>query len=208
MFLQYWFFNVFVTLHGNWNYWLSTSSHNYMLCKSVYIVCCNTTALPIHRLLIYHSSTQHSAPQVQFLAVLQCSSRRRDGNTTTATYHSCSRLWTQLKAWVILILYIWSEFFGRSHWYEFTVCMESISKYGIWNIVNKQSRTHSINEWNFLMPIVKDLYHLLTLCLLSSACLRWHMELPPNFTILSNIWQQILHSIPQNNCQDKRKFHS
>ncbi len=31
---------------------------------------------------------QHTAPQVHFLAVPQCSSQRRDGNMTTATYHN------------------------------------------------------------------------------------------------------------------------
>ncbi len=42
----------------------------------------------MYRLHIYHSSTQRTAPQVHFLAVPQCSSRRIDGNTTAATYHN------------------------------------------------------------------------------------------------------------------------
>ncbi len=56
--------------------------------KGAFIVCCNVAALPIYRLHIYRSSTQRNAPQVHFLAVPQCSSRRRDGNTTTATYRN------------------------------------------------------------------------------------------------------------------------
>ncbi len=40
----------------------------------------------MYRLLTYHSSTQRTAPQVQYLAVSQCSSRHRDGNATTETY--------------------------------------------------------------------------------------------------------------------------
>ncbi len=42
------------------------------------------------RLLIYRSSTQRTSPQVHFLAVPQCSSRHRDGNTTTATYRNAA----------------------------------------------------------------------------------------------------------------------
>ncbi len=44
----------------------------------------------MYRLLIYHSSTQRTALQVFSLAVPQCSSRRRDGNTTTATYRNAA----------------------------------------------------------------------------------------------------------------------
>ncbi len=58
--------------------------------KSVFIVCCNAGALPMHRLLIYRGSTQRTAPEVHFLAVAQCSSRRRDGNTTTAAYRNAA----------------------------------------------------------------------------------------------------------------------
>ncbi len=60
------------------------------LYKVAFIVCCNAAAAPMYRLLIYRSSTQHTAPQVHFLAVPQCSSRRRDGNTTTATYRNAA----------------------------------------------------------------------------------------------------------------------
>ncbi len=56
--------------------------------KGAFIVCCNAAALPIYRLLIYRSWTQRSEPGVHFFAVPQCKSRRRDGNTTTATYRS------------------------------------------------------------------------------------------------------------------------
>ncbi len=55
--------------------------------KSAFIVHCNAAALPMYRLHIYRRSMQRTAPQVNFLAVRQCSSRRRDGNTTTATYY-------------------------------------------------------------------------------------------------------------------------
>ena len=44
-----------------------------------------------YRCIDYFSTTvqcQHTARQVHFLAVLQCSSWRRDGNTTTATYYN------------------------------------------------------------------------------------------------------------------------
>ncbi len=58
--------------------------------EGAFIVCCNAAALPMYRLLIYRSSTQRTAPQVHFLAVPQCSSRRRDGNTTTATYRNAA----------------------------------------------------------------------------------------------------------------------
>ncbi len=54
--------------------------------KGAFIICYNAAALQMYQLLIYLSSTQHTAPQVHFLAVPQCSSWRRDGNTTTATY--------------------------------------------------------------------------------------------------------------------------
>ncbi len=54
--------------------------------KSAIIVYSNAPALPMYQLLIYRSSTQRTAPQVHLFAVPQCSSRRRDGNTTTATY--------------------------------------------------------------------------------------------------------------------------
>ena len=47
------------------------------MCKDAFIVCCNAAALTMYQLLIYHSSTQYTAPQVHFLAVLQCRSRRR-----------------------------------------------------------------------------------------------------------------------------------
>ncbi len=53
--------------------------------KGAFIVCCNAAALPMYRLLIYCSSTQHTAPQI---AVPHCSSQCRDGNTTTATYRN------------------------------------------------------------------------------------------------------------------------
>ncbi len=58
--------------------------------KGAFIVCCNGTALPMYRLpvLIYRSSAQLTALEVHFLAVPQCSSRHRDGNTTTATYRN------------------------------------------------------------------------------------------------------------------------
>ncbi len=58
--------------------------------KGAFIVCCNTAALPMYQLLIYSSSTQHTTPQVHFLAVPQCSSRRRDWSTTTATYRTAA----------------------------------------------------------------------------------------------------------------------
>ena len=58
--------------------------------EGVFIVCCNAGALPMHRLLIYRGSTQRTAPEVHSLAVAQCSSRRRDGNTTTATYRNAA----------------------------------------------------------------------------------------------------------------------
>ena len=56
--------------------------------KAAFIVYCNAAALPMYRLLIYRSSTQCTAPQGYFLAVSQCSSQRRDGNTTTATHRN------------------------------------------------------------------------------------------------------------------------
>ncbi len=58
--------------------------------KCTLIVCYNAAALLMYRLLIYRSSMQRTAPQVHFLAVLQCSSRCRDGNTTTATYRNAA----------------------------------------------------------------------------------------------------------------------
>ena len=51
-----------------------------------FVVYGNTAALPVYRLLIYHSSRQHTAPQGHFLAILQCNSQCRNGKTTTATY--------------------------------------------------------------------------------------------------------------------------
>ena len=58
--------------------------------KGAFIVYCNATAVPMYRLHIYCSSMQRIVPQVHFLAVMQCSSRCRDGNTTTATYHNAA----------------------------------------------------------------------------------------------------------------------
>ena len=58
------------------------------LLKGMFIVCCNTAALAMPSLLIYCRSTQGTAPQVHFPAVLQCSSWCRDGNQTTATYRN------------------------------------------------------------------------------------------------------------------------
>ena len=54
------------------------------LTKGTFIVCYNTAVLPMYWLLMYHSSMQQTALQVHFLAVPQCSSLCRDGNTTTA----------------------------------------------------------------------------------------------------------------------------
>ncbi len=55
-------------------------------CKGAFIVCCNRAMLPMYQLLICHSSTQHTASQAHFLAVPQCSNRRRDGISGTAAY--------------------------------------------------------------------------------------------------------------------------
>ncbi len=57
-------------------------------CKGAFIICCNAAVLLMYRLHIYRNSTQHTIPHVHFLAVPQCSSQRRDGNTTTATYRN------------------------------------------------------------------------------------------------------------------------
>ncbi len=65
---------------GARNDWFSSHKDPRLFCyhcslsKRAFIVCCNTAALPRYRLLIYHSSTQRTASQVHFLAVLQCSS--------------------------------------------------------------------------------------------------------------------------------------
>ena len=56
--------------------------------KGAFIVYCNAAAVPMYRLLIYRSSTQRTASHVHFRAVPQCSSRCRDGSTTTATYRN------------------------------------------------------------------------------------------------------------------------
>ncbi len=46
----------------------------------------------MYRLLIYRSSMQRTAHQGHFLAVPQCSSRCRDGNTTTASYRNAAAM--------------------------------------------------------------------------------------------------------------------
>ena len=82
-------------------------------CKGVFIVCCNAAALPMYRLHIYCSSTQRTAPQVHFLAVLQCSGRCRDGNTATAIYHNAAavnyecnfRIWKLKSGFIIPIVH-------------------------------------------------------------------------------------------------------
>ncbi len=56
----------------------------------------------MYRLLIYRSSSQRTALQIHFLAVPQCNSRCRDGNTTTATA-------TQLQWSMNAALAIWSK---------------------------------------------------------------------------------------------------
>ena len=56
--------------------------------KGAFIVYCNAAALSMYRLLIYRISTQPTVSQDHILAVPQCSSRRKDGNMTTATYRN------------------------------------------------------------------------------------------------------------------------
>ena len=70
-----------------------------------FIVYCNAAALPMYRLLIYRSSTQWTSPQLHFLAVPQCSSRHRDGNTTAATYCNAAAVDYKSTVRVTYILY-------------------------------------------------------------------------------------------------------
>ncbi len=82
----YWFKNL------DMSWWFFISFHLSFISlflphasQVAFIVYCNAAAVPMYRSHIYRSSTQSTALQVHFLAVLQCSSRRRDRNTTTAT---------------------------------------------------------------------------------------------------------------------------
>ncbi len=62
--------------------------------KDAFILCCNAAALPKYRLLIYRSLTQCTAPHLKFtsLQYRECSSRRGDGNTATATYRNAAAM--------------------------------------------------------------------------------------------------------------------
>ncbi len=68
--------------------WMTPSPELLPWSKVAFIVCCNAAAM--YRLLIYRSSMQRTAPQGHFLAVPQCSIRRRDGNSTTATHRNAT----------------------------------------------------------------------------------------------------------------------
>ena len=57
-------------------------------CQDAFIVYCNAAAVSMCRLLIYHISMHHTAHQVHFLAVPQCSSLQRDRNMIDATYRN------------------------------------------------------------------------------------------------------------------------
>ena len=65
--------------------------------KGVFIVCCNAAALPRYRLLIYHSSTQHTVPQLQFTSLQYRNAVVSAETEIRPLQRKCSRLWTQLK---------------------------------------------------------------------------------------------------------------
>ncbi len=59
-------------------------------CIHSLLQCNYAVTLPMmYRLLIHRSSTHHTEPQLHFLAVLQCSSWYRSGNTITTTANYC-----------------------------------------------------------------------------------------------------------------------
>ena len=115
---------------------------------------------------IYRSSTQRTAHQVHFLAVPQCSSRRRDWNTATATYPNAAAVDYERsfrQHYIITTLcYIWFRWGGRQS------KMAANSKY------------HASSKWHTTSPRGIHAIWEMTHGIKELTLLWYHKNYPPN----------------------------
>ena len=106
------------------NYYIATSCNKVNLrwrvlwwvavendCQAAFILHCNAAVLPMYGLLIYRSSMQCTAPQVHFLAVLQCScwcTQKYDHCNSPQC--RCSRVWTKHHISNTALSAVWMKF--------------------------------------------------------------------------------------------------